>query len=126
MGIGMGALVAGLFGMNVRFPVPLRPAPSRPHRPHPDVPAAQLKSHLEEAPYAFGLMSGAAFVVTALVSLAGLRRSVPAVLLPAADVRIAPRLTKIRKVGLSAGSGAKKARPWIPLPLRRPGAEERY
>ncbi|KAF8588206.1 Mg2+ transporter protein cora-like protein [Ramaria rubella] len=81
MGIGLGALVAGLFGMN-------------------------LQSHLEENPYAFSIMTGIAALITALVTWGGLRK-----------------LARIRKVGLSAGSGSRKARPWISLPLRRRGDE---
>ncbi|THH18862.1 hypothetical protein EW146_g2199 [Bondarzewia mesenterica] len=49
MGIGMGALIAGLFGMN-------------------------LASHIEESPYAFIAMSVLSSAVALLVSWAGLRR----------------------------------------------------
>jgi len=80
MGIGVGALVAGLFGMN-------------------------LQSHLEENPYAFGIMSTVAALVSATVTIGGLRR-----------------LAQIRKIGLSAGcSDRSKRRPWITFPLRRRG-----
>ncbi|KAG6334207.1 hypothetical protein ID866_4878 [Astraeus odoratus] len=83
MGLGCGALVAGLFGMN-------------------------LKSHMEEMPYAFVAMTVASTAVAALVAWAGLWR-----------------LAKIRKVGLTSShttnhsSDPKSGPPRIPLPLRR-------
>jgi len=49
MGIGMGTLVAGMFGMN-------------------------LKSSLEESDYAFGIMSIASLIIAGLFSWNGLRR----------------------------------------------------
>jgi len=49
MGIGTGALIAGLFGMN-------------------------LASHMEEHPYAFAGMSVASTIIAFLVAWAGLRR----------------------------------------------------
>ncbi|KIJ29286.1 hypothetical protein M422DRAFT_71242 [Sphaerobolus stellatus SS14] len=49
MGIGIGALAAGLFGMN-------------------------LTSHLEEVPYAFASISAAALLVSTIVTWGGLRR----------------------------------------------------
>ncbi|KIJ23673.1 hypothetical protein M422DRAFT_275702, partial [Sphaerobolus stellatus SS14] len=49
MGIGIGALAAGLFGMN-------------------------LTSHLEEVPYAFAGISVAALLVSTIVTWGGLRR----------------------------------------------------
>ena len=66
MGIGTGALVAGLFGMNVRR-LSFRPRPSH-YNP------SQLPSHLEQNPYAFAVTSGAAALIAALVSWTGLRR----------------------------------------------------
>lgn len=79
MGIGMGALIAGLFGMN-------------------------LKSHMEEMPYAFMAMSTLSSAVALFVAWAGLRR-----------------LAQIRKVGLSNPKRVQEleGRPRIPLPLRR-------
>lgn len=83
MGLGSGALVAGLFGMN-------------------------LKSHLEELPYAFAAMTAVSAAIAAFAAWAGLWR-----------------LAKIRKVGLTnsqttnRGSDPKSRAPWIPLPLRR-------
>ncbi|KAG2127903.1 uncharacterized protein EDB93DRAFT_1096300 [Suillus bovinus] len=79
MGIGTGALIAGLFGMN-------------------------LKSHMEEMPYAFMAMSTLSSAVALFVAWAGLRR-----------------LAQIRKVGLSNPKRVQdlEARPRIPLPLRR-------
>ncbi|OBZ78278.1 Mitochondrial inner membrane magnesium transporter LPE10 [Grifola frondosa] len=74
MGIGVGTLVAGLFGMN-------------------------LKSHIEENEYAFGLMSVLTVVAAMAFSWQGLRR-----------------LARIRKVGLSNGKKAEKS--WLPLSLR--------
>ncbi|RXW22790.1 hypothetical protein EST38_g3063 [Candolleomyces aberdarensis] len=49
LGIGAGALIAGLFGMN-------------------------LTSHIEEDPYAFYVLSGASAGIALLVAMAGLRR----------------------------------------------------
>lgn len=79
MGIGTGALIAGLFGMN-------------------------LKSHMEEMPYAFMAMSTLSSAVALFVAWAGLRR-----------------LAQIRKVGLSNPKRVQEleGRPRIPLPLRR-------
>lgn len=79
MGIGTGALIAGLFGMN-------------------------LKSHMEEMPYAFMAMSTLSSAVALFVAWAGLRR-----------------LAQIRKVGLSNPKRVQDltVRPRIPLPLRR-------
>ncbi|OJA20853.1 hypothetical protein AZE42_11489 [Rhizopogon vesiculosus] len=79
MGIGTGALIAGLFGMN-------------------------LKSHMEDMPYAFMAMSAFSSAVALLVAWTGLRR-----------------LAQIRKVGLSNPKRVQdlKVRPRIPLPLRR-------
>lgn len=79
MGIGTGALIAGLFGMN-------------------------LKSHMEEMPYAFMAMSTLSSAVALFVAWAGLRR-----------------LAQIRKVGLSNPKRGQdlEVRPRIPLPLRR-------
>lgn len=79
MGIGTGALIAGLFGMN-------------------------LKSHMEDMPYAFMAMSTLSSAVALLVAWAGLRR-----------------LAQIRKVGLSNPKRGQdlEVRPRIPLPLRR-------
>ncbi|KAG0707880.1 cora-domain-containing protein [Suillus ampliporus] len=79
MGIGTGALIAGLFGMN-------------------------LKSHMEEMPYAFMAMSALSSAVALFVAWAGLRR-----------------LAQIRKVGLSNPKRVQdlEVRPRIPLPLRR-------
>ncbi|KAJ8595562.1 cora-domain-containing protein [Rhizopogon salebrosus TDB-379] len=79
MGIGTGALIAGLFGMN-------------------------LKSHMEDMPYAFMAMSALSSAVALLVAWTGLRR-----------------LAQIRKVGLSNPKRGQdlKVRPRIPLPLRR-------
>ncbi|KAG2145159.1 Mg2+ transporter protein cora-like protein [Suillus clintonianus] len=79
MGIGTGALIAGLFGMN-------------------------LKSHMEEMPYAFMAMSTLSSAVALFVAWAGLRR-----------------LAQIRKVGLSNPKRVQdlEVRPRIPLPLRR-------
>ncbi|KAI0727459.1 hypothetical protein C8Q72DRAFT_840131 [Fomitopsis betulina] len=65
MGIGMGTLVAGLFGMN-------------------------LKSHIEDHDFAFGIMSAASLLIATVFAMQGLRR-----------------LAKIRKVGL--GSKNRKA-----------------
>ena len=89
----------------------------------------QLQSHLEENPYAFIVMSGAAAFITALVTLSGLRRCVGVALWPimangwyCGCVFFGfGRLAKIRKVGLSAGSAPRRSRPWISLPLRRRG-----
>ncbi|KAG2041044.1 hypothetical protein BDR03DRAFT_914453 [Suillus americanus] len=79
MGIGTGALIAGLFGMN-------------------------LKSHMEEMPYAFMAMSTLSSAVALFVAWTGLRR-----------------LAQIRKVGLSNPKRGQdlEVRPRIPLPLRR-------
>ncbi|KAG1741539.1 cora-domain-containing protein [Suillus paluster] len=79
MGIGTGALIAGLFGMN-------------------------LKSHMEEMPYAFMTLCTLSSAVALFVAWAGLRR-----------------LAQIRKVGLSNPKRVQdlEVRPRIPLPLRR-------
>ncbi|KAI9444131.1 Mg2+ transporter protein cora-like protein [Lactarius indigo] len=57
MGIGTGALIAGLFGMNASFRICLR-----------------LTSHMEELPYAFAGMSVASALIALLVAWTGLRR----------------------------------------------------
>jgi len=84
MGIGVGALVAGLFGMN-------------------------LESHMEHAPYAFAATSALAVLISTTVTWTGLRK-----------------LAKLRKVGLSTNGrlSKSKARPWIPLPLRRRNTDD--
>ncbi|KAK7676354.1 hypothetical protein QCA50_011767 [Cerrena zonata] len=84
MGIGVGTLLAGLFGMN-------------------------LKSHMEDADYAFFAMSIFSIVATGVFSFAGLRR-----------------LARIRKMGLSTTNGRKKppqSSSWLPMPLRRRGPD---
>ncbi|KAI0341343.1 Mg2+ transporter protein cora-like protein [Trametopsis cervina] len=80
MGLGVGTLVAGLFGMN-------------------------LRSHIEDSEYAFGIMSALSVSVAALFAWRGLTT-----------------LARIRKMGLSAGNGSQNKstnRYWLPLPLRR-------
>jgi len=80
MGLGVGTLVAGLFGMN-------------------------LKSHIEDNEYAFGVMSVLSMTIAAIFAWRGLSI-----------------LARIRKVGLSAGNGSQKKprhRFWLPIPLRR-------
>lgn len=83
MGLGCGALIAGLFGMN-------------------------LKSHMEDMPYAFAAMTIGSTAIASFVAWAGLWR-----------------LAKIRKVGLTSSqttrhrSDPRGRTPWIPLPLRR-------
>ncbi|EAU82919.2 magnesium ion transporter Mrs2 [Coprinopsis cinerea okayama7 len=67
LGIGTGALVAGLFGMNVRDA-------GAPVYREVDL-DWQLTSHLEEHPYAFFIFSGVSVGVTAFVAALGLRTS---------------------------------------------------
>ncbi len=71
MGIGMGALIAGLFGMNVSVFVFPRLHGSAFLRT-----CLQLTSHMEEYPYAFVGMSVASSFIAFLVAWGGLRRSV--------------------------------------------------
>lgn len=66
MGIGMGALIAGLFGMNVS--VIYYPACRL-------WTCLQLTSHMEEHPYAFVGMSITSIFIASLVAWGGLRRS---------------------------------------------------
>ncbi|KAL4073679.1 hypothetical protein V8B97DRAFT_1865989 [Scleroderma yunnanense] len=99
MGIGCGALVAGLFGMNARALPRL-------------LSIIRLTSHMEDMPYAFAAMTIGSTAFAALVAWAGLWR-----------------LAKIRKVGLTSphttrhSSDPKGRAPWIPLPLRRRNSE---
>ena len=67
LGVSAATLFVGLFGMN-------------------------LTSHLEEHPHAFYLMSGVAYVMALLVSVAGLRR-----------------LARLRRIGLSVGGSSTSA-----------------
>ena len=67
LGVSAATLFVGLFGMN-------------------------LTSHLEEHPHAFYLMSGVAYVMALLVSVAGLRR-----------------LARLRRIGLSVGGSSTAA-----------------
>ncbi|EJD54666.1 cora-domain-containing protein [Auricularia subglabra TFB-10046 SS5] len=68
-----------------------------------------LQSHLETDPYAFYAMSAFCLFLAVAASAHGLRT-----------------LSRIRRVGLSAGNGESRRRsstPWLPLPLRRRGPE---
>ena len=67
MGIGVGTLVAGLFGMNVRSTTQLLPASLLKH-------ALQLKSHIEDNDFGFFAMSVLSMVVAGIFSWVGLRR----------------------------------------------------
>ncbi|KAI0088905.1 Mg2+ transporter protein cora-like protein [Irpex rosettiformis] len=80
MGLGVGTLAAGLFGMN-------------------------LKSHIEENEYAFGIMSLLSVAMAGMFAWRGL-----------------VTLARIRKMGLSTSNASKKktsSHLWLPLPLRR-------
>ncbi|KAI0075960.1 Mg2+ transporter protein cora-like protein [Panus rudis PR-1116 ss-1] len=81
MGIGIGTLFAGLFGMN-------------------------LTSHLEQHNFAFYVLSTVCILLTAMFSWVGLRR-----------------LSRLRKVGLSANGKRRAKASWLPLPLRRRGPD---
>ncbi|KAK7055444.1 magnesium transporter [Favolaschia claudopus] len=92
MGIGSGAMVAGIFGMNVSLTRLLQFSIAH---------ARASKTH----PWAFYGMTGFATALVAVVALSGLRI-----------------LAKIRKVGLSNTSNSSqrgRRRPWLPLPLRQ-------
>jgi hypothetical protein len=71
MGIGTGALIAGLFGMNVS---PILYLPPRRVSAFSWT-SLQLTSHMEEHPYAFLGMSVASTAIALVVAWAGLRRS---------------------------------------------------
>lgn len=71
MGLGSGALVAGLFGMNVcgrNLPLTLFGANRL------NIKLVKLQSHMEDMPYAFVAMSVASSAIAALVAWAGLWR----------------------------------------------------
>jgi magnesium transporter len=68
MGIGMGALIAGLFGMNVSLKLCLL-------RRSALLTCLQLTSHMEGHPYAFMGMTVASSFIAFFVAWTGLRRS---------------------------------------------------
>jgi len=68
MGIGMGALVAGLFGMNVSVLHELL------FRCHDLMIIFQLANNLEQSPYAFAAMSALSAAIALLVSWGGMRK----------------------------------------------------
>ncbi|KZV85432.1 Mg2+ transporter protein [Exidia glandulosa HHB12029] len=68
-----------------------------------------LLSHMEQEPYAFYGVSAISLVIALGTTIHGLRT-----------------LSRIRRVGLSSGTGQMSRRPstpWLPLPLRRRGPE---
>lgn len=72
MGLGSGALVAGLFGMNVcdafcHLSFLFRANPLY-------IKFFKLQSHMEDMPYAFAVMSVASSAIAALVAWTGLWR----------------------------------------------------
>ncbi|KAB5591210.1 Mitochondrial inner membrane magnesium transporter mrs2 [Ceratobasidium theobromae] len=111
LGIGVGALVAGLFGMN-------------------------LQSHLENDKFAFITVSSLAMGVAGLVAFLGMRSlispsitSTPTRPSHVADPHpaltpLSPQLDRIRRVGLSSGRPAESRSPtvakrgWLPSSLR--------
>jgi hypothetical protein len=68
MGLGTGALVAGLFGMNVSYIIF--------NSSFYLMSESQLTSHLEEHPYAFFMMTGMSAGVSLLVAWTALHRHV--------------------------------------------------
>ncbi|KAG6379567.1 hypothetical protein JVT61DRAFT_10071 [Boletus reticuloceps] len=72
MGLGSGALVAGLFGMNVCGHSSHLPLLFRANGL--DIKLVKLQSHMEEMPYAFAAMSVASSAIAVLVAWAGLWR----------------------------------------------------
>ncbi|KZT36477.1 cora-domain-containing protein [Sistotremastrum suecicum HHB10207 ss-3] len=97
MGIGVGALVAGLFGMN-------------------------LQSHLENDPYAFFLMSILASAIAGSVSWLGLRRlrRIRKVGLAGNPMQWDSGSKKLNQLAVFR----QTRRPWLPLPLRRRGESD--
>jgi len=96
MGIGVGALLAGLFGMN-------------------------LLSYLEEDKYAFFIISGVCVAAASAVTVTGLRR-----LSRIRKVGLGGNplsLDGSRQVANRSSSSEPKRRPWLPLPLRRRGGD---
>ena len=87
MGIGVGTLVAGLFGMNVRSRFSfLYHGKCLLRGMH-----MQLRSHMEEHDYGFFAMSLVALITVGLFSSVGLRRYVP----PTSHHVSSPQLTDV-------------------------------
>lgn len=112
LGIGTGALVAGLFGMNVCRTLKLTFVHWW---------SFQLLSQLEQHHYAFYMISAAAASIALGIGLAGLRRCCWLVSWSQCKTDGGfTRLAKIRKVGLSSSNSKRPPREsaWLPLPLR--------
>lgn len=94
MGIGVGALLAGLFGMN-------------------------LLSHFEGNTYAFYIISGTCLGIAGIVITGGLRR-----LARIRKIGLGGNPLSIDKFGHKPSvDRSRSKRPWLPLPLRRRGSD---
>jgi len=93
MGIGVGALLAGLFGMN-------------------------LLSNFEQHHYAFYLVSGTCLGFAGFVIIGGLRK-----LSRIRKVGLGGNPLSIDKFGHRRVAGRPPKKSWIPLPLRRRGSD---
>ena len=72
MGIGIGTLIAGIFGMNVRLLSKSRGSPPT----HANVLRLQLKSRMEEHEYMFYVMAAAVFAASLGGAWIGVHRCV--------------------------------------------------
>ncbi len=122
MGIGMGALIAGLFGMNVNFLLVFL----RCLRPLTNLPSA-YESHGRAPIRLYGYVRRIEFhcISRCMGWSSKVRFLIPLGRFYSASW-ILPliRLAKIQKVGLSASNGRKSAR-GLPLPVRQRHPESR-
>lgn len=118
MGIGIGTLVAGVFGMNVSRQNRLMATVSRQIL---ITSFRQLKSHFEDHDYAFYVMSVAAIAACTGAAWIGVRRyeTIIRSVLCGKIAHLGHRLARIRKVGLSNGNRKKpENRRWNLFSLR--------
>lgn len=109
MGIGVGTLIAGVFGMNVSRQMHLILVIRSIVAAHADMIRRQLRSRFEEHEYAFYAMTMAAFAASLGAAWIGVHRYVvayrlsPVIYVASSAHTRSRRLSSIRKVGLSNG-----------------------